>query len=172
VSSDETKGEASPGAHEDRGVPLVGELAPDFTLPDERGEAVHLRDFLGKQVVLYFYPKDDTPGCTVEACGFRDAWQEMQAEGTLVLGISRDSVKSHQKFATKYGLPFTLLADVDGNVSRLYGVWVQKQRYGRSYMSVARTTFYIRPDGRVGHVWTNVKPEGHALRVFEFVSKN
>ena len=181
MPSDKTSGEPtanvqnsqnSQNSQGELNIPMVGELAPDFTLPDERGGAVHLRDLLGKQVILYFYPKDDTPGCTVEACSFRDAWQEMQAEGIVVLGISRDSVKSHQKFANKYGLPFTLLADVDSDVARSYGVWVQKQRYGRSYMGVARTTFYIRPDGRVGHVWTNVKPEGHALRVFEFASKN
>ena len=156
----------------DEGVPPVGSVAPDFTLATPGGEPVHLEDLRGKQVILYFYPKDDTPGCTVEACGFRDAWQEMQSLGIVVLGISRDSVKSHQKFAAKYGLPFTLLSDVEGTVAAKYGVWVQKSMYGRSYMSTARTTFYIRPDGRIGHVWSKVKPEGHAAKVFDFLVKN
>jgi peroxiredoxin Q/BCP len=161
-----------PSNNGDEGIPAVGSLAPDFTLPTPGGEPVHLEDLRGKQVIVYFYPKDDTPGCTVEACSFRDAWQEMQSLGIVVLGISRDSVKSHQKFAAKYGLPFTLLSDVEGSVAAKYGVWVQKSMYGRSYMSTARTTFYIRPDGRVGHVWSKVKPEGHAAKVFDFVVKN
>ena len=161
-----------PTSGNDEGIPPVGSLAPDFTLPSERDEPVHLEDLRGKQVILYFYPKDDTPGCTVEACSFRDAWHEMQSLGIVVLGISRDSVKSHQKFAAKYGLPFTLLADVEGSVAAKYGVWVQKSMYGRSYMSTARTTFYIRPDGRIGHVWSKVKPEGHAAKVFDFLVKN
>ncbi|MGH2484798.1 MAG: thioredoxin-dependent thiol peroxidase [Ktedonobacterales bacterium] len=154
------------------GVPLVGTPAPDFTLPNERGEMVHLSVLQGKQVVLYFYPKDDTPGCTVEACGFRDAWHLMREKGIVVLGVSRDTVKSHQKFADKYGLPFTLLADEGGEVARQYGVWVEKSMYGKRYMSTARTTIYIRPDGRVGHVWEQVKPEGHAQKVLDYLEKN
>ncbi len=154
------------------GIPLVGTPAPDFTLPNERNEPVHLADLKGKQVVLYFYPRDDTPGCTVEACSFRDAWHELNAKGIVVLGISRDSVKSHQKFANKHGLPFTLLADEGGKVAQQYGVWVEKHMYGRTYMSTARTTFYIRPDGRIGHVWERVKPEGHAQKVLDFLEKN
>ncbi|MGZ3637970.1 MAG: thioredoxin-dependent thiol peroxidase [Ktedonobacterales bacterium] len=152
-------------------VPEAGEQAPDFTLPSSTGEPIHLADLRGKQVVLYFYPKDDTPGCTTEACGFRDAWQEMEAAGIVVLGISRDSVKSHQKFANKYGLPFTLLSDEDGSVAQQYGVWVEKSMYGKTYMSMARTTFYIRPNGKIGHVWEQVKPGGHAQKVFEYLQK-
>lgn len=154
------------------GIPLVGAPAPDFTLPNEQGQPVCLADLQGKQVVLYFYPKDDTPGCTVEACGFRDAWHLMREKGIVVLGLSRDSVKSHQKFAAKYGLPFTLLADEGGAVAQKYGVWVEKSMYGKRYMSTARTTFYIRPDGRVGHVWEQVKPEGHAQKVLDYLDKN
>jgi thioredoxin-dependent peroxiredoxin len=152
-------------------VPEVGDPAPDFTLPDAESNPVHLADLRGKRVVLYFYPKDDTPGCTTEACSFRDAWQELEADGVVVLGISKDSPKSHQKFARKYGLPFTLLADESTEVAQAYGVWVEKTNYGRKYMGVARTTFYIRPDGTIGHVWQQVKPEGHAQRVFEYLRK-
>jgi peroxiredoxin Q/BCP len=153
-------------------MPVVGEPAPDFTLPNQDGQPVHLADLQGKQIVLYFYPKDDTPGCTVEACSFRDAWHDMQAQGIVVLGVSRDSVKSHRKFADKHGLPFTLLADEGGSVAQRYGVWVEKSMYGRTYMSTARTTFYIRPNGRIGHVWEKVKPEGHAEKVREYLRKN
>jgi peroxiredoxin Q/BCP len=151
------------------GIPEVGTEAPDFTLLNERGEPVHLAALRGKQVVLYFYPKDATPGCTVEACAFRDAWHEFDAHGIVVLGVSRDSVKSHQKFANKNALPFTLLSDEQGSVTQQYGVWVQKSNYGRHYMSTARTTFYVRPDGRIGHVWEQVRPEGHAKKVLEYM---
>jgi thioredoxin-dependent peroxiredoxin len=153
-------------------VPQPGELAPDFTLPDAEGSQVSLAALRGQTVVLYFYPKDDTPGCTAEACGFRDAWQELRERGVVVLGVSRDTVKSHQKFARKHALPFTLLADEGGTVAQQYGVWVQKSMYGRQYMSMARTTFLIRPDGKVGHVWSQVKPEGHAQKVLEYVAKH
>ena len=152
-------------------MPEAGEPAPDFTLPSNEGGDVHLADLRGKRVVLYFYPKDDTPGCTVEACSFRDAWSRLQDDGVVVLGISRDSVKSHQKFANKYALPFALLADEDGDVNRRYGVWVKKSMYGKEYMGTARTTFYIRPDGIIGHVWQQVKPEGHAEKVLEYLKK-
>lgn len=152
-------------------VPESGTLAPDFTLPSGDGEMVHLADLRGKRVVLYFYPKDDTPGCTVEACGFRDAWQELTEDGVVVLGVSRDTVKSHQKFARKHALPFTLLSDEGGTVAQLYGVWVEKSMYGKKYMSMARTTFYIRPDGLIGHVWQQVKAEGHAQKVRDFLAK-
>lgn len=152
-------------------IPEAGMEAPDFTLPSSEGEDVHLAGLRGKRVILYFYPKDDTPGCTAEACGFRDSWPELTEDGVVVLGISRDSVKSHQKFARKYGLPFTLLADEGGEVARQYGVWVKKSMYGREYMSTARTTFYVMPDGRIGHVWEQVKPEGHAAKIVEYLRK-
>jgi peroxiredoxin Q/BCP len=153
-------------------APQPGEVAPDFTLPDAEGNAVTLAAHRGQTVVLYFYPKDDTPGCTAEACGFRDAWQELRERGVVVLGVSRDTAKAHQRFAHKYALPFTLLADEGGTVAQRYGVWVQKSTYGRQYMSTARTTFLIRPDGRIGHVWRQVKPEGHAQHVLDYVVKH
>lgn len=153
-------------------VPQPGEEAPEFELPDADGNQVSLAGLRGKTVVLYFYPKDDTPGCTTEACSFRDTWQELQAEGVVVLGVSRDGGKSHQKFARKHALPFTLLSDEDGTVAQRYGVWVQKSMYGREYMSMARTTFLIRPNGKIGHVWEQVKPESHALKVLEYVRKH
>ena len=143
-------------------VPAVGEVAPDFTLQSTDGTPVTLSALRGKPVILYFYPKDDTPGCTVEACNFRDAWHVIQREGVVVLGVSRDSVESHQKFAEKFGLLFPLLADEDGTVVRRYGQWVEKNMMGNKYMGVARSTFYIRPDGTIGHVWEKVKPDGHA----------
>ena len=153
-------------------VPLhSGERAPLFSLPSTEGHDISLADLAGKRVVLYFYPKDDTPGCTTEACSFRDNWHAVQEQGVVVLGVSRDSVKSHLKFASKYGLPFTLLADEEGTVAQAYGVWVEKSMYGRTYMSMARTTFYIRPDGLIGHVWENVKAEGHAQAVLAYLEK-
>jgi peroxiredoxin Q/BCP len=153
-------------------VPQAGEMAPDFELPDAEGNQVSLAGLRGQKVIVYFYPKDDTPGCTTEACGFRDTWQELREQGVVILGISRDTPKSHAKFARKYGLPFTLLSDEGGVVAQRYGVWVQKSMYGKQYMSMARTTFFIRPNGKIGHVWQQVKAEGHAERLLEYVEKN
>ena len=152
-------------------MPEAGEEAPDFTLPDSQGASVHLADLRGRRVIVYFYPKDDTPGCTSEACSFRDAWQELQDEGVVVLGISKDSSRSHAKFAEKYGLPFTLLSDEEHAVAERYGVWQRKLHYGRPYMGMARTTFYIRPNGLIGHVWQDVRAAGHAQKVLEYLRK-
>jgi thioredoxin-dependent peroxiredoxin len=153
-------------------TPTVGDIAPPVTGKDQDGKVWKLTDALKKHVVLlYFYPKDDTPGCTAEACGFRDAWQELREEGVVVLGISKDTPRSHAKFANKYGLPFTLLSDEDHAVAEQYGVWQRKLHYGRPYMGMARTTFYIRPNGLIGHVWQNVKAAGHAQKVLEYLRK-
>lgn len=150
-------------------IPAAGSVAPDFTLPAGDGSSIHLADLHGKTVLLYFYPKDDTPGCTTEACAFRDAWGELQARAVVVLGVSRDNVKSHQKFAGKYQLPFPLLADLGGVVAQQYGVWVEKSMYGKKYMSMARASFLILPDGTIGHVWEKVNPEGHAAEVLAWL---
>jgi thioredoxin-dependent peroxiredoxin len=139
-----------------------GDEAPDFTLPNGQDETVSLRDFRGKPVVLYFYPKDDTPGCTAQACGIRDAYGEFERAGAVVLGVSPDDVKRHVKFKEKYDLPFTLLADPEHEVAELYGVWGEKKFMGRTYWGVSRTTFLIAPDGTVAKVMHNVKPDAHA----------
>ena len=151
------------------GIPTAGTLAPDFTLPDATGGAVTLSAERGHTVVLYFYPKDDTPGCTTEACDFRDNWHTLEQRGVRVLGISRDSVASHQKFAEKYGLPFTLLSDEKGEVTEKYGVWGEKSMYGKTFMGISRVTFAIGPDGVIQHVWEKVKPAGHAAEVLAFL---
>jgi peroxiredoxin Q/BCP len=139
-----------------------GEPAPDFTLTSDTGESVSLSDFRGKAVVLYFYPKDDTPGCTTQACGIRDAYGEFERAGAVVLGVSPDSVERHVKFREKYGLPFTLLADPEHEVAERYGVWGEKRFAGRKYMGVSRSTFVIAPDGTVATVMRKVKPAEHA----------
>ena len=139
-----------------------GKPAPEFTLEDDAGETVSLSDFRGKSVVLYFYPKDDTPGCTAQACGIRDAYGEFEQAGAVVLGVSPDRVSKHVKFKEKYDLPFTLLADPEHEVAERYGVWGEKKYMGRSYMGVSRTTFVIAPDGTVAEVMENVKPDSHA----------
>jgi len=139
-----------------------GKPAPEFTLEDDAGETVSLSDLRGKPVVLYFYPKDDTPGCTAQACGIRDAYGEFEQAGAVVLGVSPDRVSKHVKFKEKYDLPFTLLADPEHEVAERYGVWGEKKYMGRSYMGVSRTTFVIAPDGTVAEVMENVKPDSHA----------
>lgn len=140
-------------------------LAPDFTLPDQNGTFHTLSSYRGKPVVLYFYPKDDTPGCTKEACNFRDDYQEYQKAGVVILGVSPDSVQSHTKFASKYELPFTLLADENHQVCELYGVWGRKKFMGREYDGVFRTTFLIDAEGKIKKVFENVNPEGHSQEV-------
>jgi peroxiredoxin Q/BCP len=142
-----------------------GDKAPDFTAPTNGGDKVSLADFKGKQVVLYFYPKDDTPGCTKEACAFRDHFAEFKKKGAVVLGVSVDPVKSHDKFARKFKLPFTLVSDEDKRIVHAYGVWGEKQFMGRKYLGTHRVTFLIAPDGRIKKIWRQVKPEEHAAEV-------
>ena len=139
-----------------------GKPAPDFELPTDTGETVKLSDLRGKQVVLYFYPKDDTPGCTTQACGIRDAWSEFEQAGAVVLGVSPDGVDSHGKFRQKYSLPFSLLADEDHHVADAYGVWGEKTYMGRTYLGVDRSTFVIDTDGTVKKIFHKVKPATHA----------
>jgi thioredoxin-dependent peroxiredoxin len=148
-----------------------GKPAPSFTLPSDSGETVSLDSLRGKPVVLYFYPKDDTPGCTTQACGFRDTWDEFEHRGAIVLGVSPDTPESHVRFKQKYGLPFTLLADEDHAVAEAYGVWVEKNYGGRRYMGVERSTFVIDPDGNVAKVLRRVKPDGHAEDVLAALAR-
>jgi peroxiredoxin Q/BCP len=138
-----------------------GETAPDFTLPDQDGNAVTLSDLRGRPVVLYFYPKADTPGCTTQACGVRDHTADYGAAGAVVLGVSKDSVEDVKAFHDKYGLGFTLLADPDHSVAEAYGTWVQKSMYGRKHMGVQRSTFVIDPEGKVLHVIEKANPKTH-----------
>lgn len=148
------------------------EKAPDFTLLDKNGQAVSLHDFKGKKVILYFYPKDNTPGCTKQACGFRDNYAAFTNQGIVVIGISKDSVASHQKFADKYNLPFILLADPDHQVIEAYGVWQEKKNYGKTYMGIVRTTFIIDEEGTVIKVMPKVKPDTNASDILAFLENN
>jgi peroxiredoxin Q/BCP len=143
----------------------LSEKAPAFTLLSDTGESVSLGDFKGQTVVLYFYPKDDTPGCTKEACEFRDAFPRFTRGKAVILGISPDSPRKHANFRKKYDLPFTLLSDKDHKVAEQYGLWVEKTFWGRKYMGVERTTYIIGPDGKIKHVFAKVNPEGHAAEV-------
>jgi thioredoxin-dependent peroxiredoxin len=140
----------------------VGDPAPSFALPSDTGETVSLESLRGQPVVLYFYPRDDTPGCTAQASGIRDSWGEFEKRGAVVVGVSPDSGESHAKFREKYGLPFTLLADEDHAVADAYGVWVEKNMAGRKYMGVERSTFVIDADGKVAKIMRRVKPDTHA----------
>ena len=142
-----------------------GARAPAFALPAAGGAVVSLKQFRGTPVVLYFYPKDDTATCTVEACEFRDRWRAVRATGAVVLGVSPDPVASHQRFAARYKLPFPLLADTDHAVAAAYGVWGEKSMYGRKYFGILRTTFVINGAGKVVHVFEKVKAKGHAVEV-------
>lgn len=142
-----------------------GDLAPAFTVHASGGSRISLADYLGQHVVLYFYPRDDTPGCTKEACGFRDGFTAFKGKNAVVLGVSVDPVKSHDKFVEKYKLPFTLLADEDKKIVEAYGVWGQKSFLGKKYMGIHRVTFLIAPDGRIKKIWLKVKPAEHAAQV-------
>ena len=147
----------------------INDKAPDFTLPDQNGNAVALKSFRGKTVVLFFYPKADTPGCTIEACGFRDAYKKIEKTGAVVLGISADSSQAQKKFEDKYELPYTLLADTDKKVCEAFGVIKEKNMYGKKVMGIARTTFVIGPDGKITHIFNNVKADGHAEEVLAYL---
>jgi peroxiredoxin Q/BCP len=147
----------------------INDKAPEFTLPDQNGDEVSLKDFRGKYVVLYFYPRADTPGCTIEACEFRDSFKRSEKLGAVVLGVSPDEPKALKKFEDKFGLPFTLLGDADKKVGNAYGVIQEKNMYGKKVMGVVRTTFIIGPDGKVKHIFHKVKPEGHAEEVLDYL---
>lgn len=146
-------------------LPKAGAKAPNFTLSDQDGEEHSLKDYAGKWVLIYFYPKDDTPGCTIEACAIRDQFKDFQKIGAVVLGVSTDSVASHKRFAAKFELPFTLLADANKEVVGAYGVFGEKKMMGRTYMGVRRTSFLIDPNGKIAKVYEKVKPEAHAAEV-------
>ena len=143
----------------------VGDKAPDFTMPTDGGGKVSLKDLKGKKRVLYFYPKDDTPGCTTEACGFRDALPDFSKVKAAIVGISKDSAASHDKFKTKFKLPFPLASDEDGKVCEAYGTWVEKSMYGKTYMGIERSTFLIDETGVIRNIWRKVKADGHAAEV-------
>lgn len=147
----------------------AGVKAPAFTLPDQDGNPVSLSDFLGKKVILYFYPKDNTPGCTRQACGYAAAYDEFQALDTVVIGISKDSVTSHQKFAQKHELPFILLSDPELTAIQAYGVWQEKKNYGKVSMGVVRSTFVISPDGVIEKVMPKVKPDTNAAEILAYL---
>jgi peroxiredoxin Q/BCP len=152
-------------------MPLnIGDPAPAFKALTTTGDEIALEQLQGKKVVLYFYPKDDTPGCTKEACGFRDQWSRYKEQGIIVLGVSKDSVATHQKFTQKYTLPFPLLSDPDAAIAQAYGVWGEKKFMGKTYMGVNRSTFLIDEDGKIAHIWSKVKTETHAEDVLRIVT--
>jgi len=158
---------ASSAAEKSSAALSIGDKAPDFTLPTDGSGSVSLSKLKGKNVVLYFYPKDDTPGCTIEAKDFRDLMKDFEKSNTVILGMSKDDVKSHDKFKQKFCLPFTLASDVDGTTCEAYGVWVEKSMYGKKYMGIDRTTFLIDSHGKIAQIWSKVKVEGHAKEVLE-----
>lgn len=143
----------------------VGDRAPDFALPDTEGNLVKLSDLKGKQVVLYFYPRDNTPGCTKEACGFRDAYEQYQSQGIVILGVSTDDAKSHEKFVKKFNLPFPLLIDEGGKVAEQYESYGLKKFMGKEYLGIIRNTFVISPDGTIEKIYRKVKPDLHATQI-------
>ncbi len=143
----------------------IGDIAPDFSLPDSSGNIISLKDFKGKKLVLYFYPKDDTPGCTKEACSFRDNLSRVKAKGAEIVGVSADSVKSHAKFTQKYELPFPLISDEKKEMVAAYGVWQQKSFMGKKFMGIVRSTFVIDESGKISHIFDKVKVSGHTDEV-------
>ena len=145
----------------------IGDIAPDFSLESDAGQKTSLKDFTGKKVVLYFYPKDDTPGCTKEACNFRDSLNSITSKDAVVLGVSRDSVSSHKKFKEKYSLNFPLLSDTSGEVTRAYGVYKQKNMYGVIRWGIERSTFIIDEEGKIAKIWRKVKVDGHKDEVLQ-----
>ena len=149
----------------------INDKAPEFSLLDQDENKVSLKDFRGKTVVMYFYPRADTPGCTKESCEFRDTDRKIQKAGAVILGISADTPKAQKKFQDKYHLPFTLLADTDKKVCNAFDVIKEKNMYGRKVIGIARTTFVIGPDGKIAHIFKNVKPEGHAEQVLEYLKE-
>jgi peroxiredoxin Q/BCP len=154
-------------------LPVIGKPAPDFSLPSTDGAPVSLRQFKGKKtVILYFYPKDETPGCTKEACGFRDSFEEFEKRNVVILGVSTDSLESHLSFRRRHILPFTLLADEDATVSKMYGVYKQRNLYGKKYMGIERTTFVVDRTGRVAQIYPKVKVEGHIQDLLEFLAED
>ena len=150
-------------------APSVGDTAPEISLPRDGGETVNLSDFAGKNVVLYFYPKDDTPGCTKEALGFTERVADFDGLNTVILGVSKDSVKKHDKFVAKHDLKIALLSDEEGDVCERYGVWVEKSMYGKTYMGIERATFLIGTDGKIAQAWHKVKVPGHVDAVLDAV---
>ncbi len=152
-------------------IPKVGSKAPSFALPDQSGRDVSLSDFKGKTIVLYFYPKDDTPGCTIEACAFRDDNSKLKRVGAEILGVSVDNEISHQKFIKKYELNFNLLADTKKEVVKKYGVYGDKSFMGKIFKGVRRTTFLISPNGKIAYIWESVKPAGHSKEVLEKIKE-
>jgi len=153
-------------------APKVGDTAPDFRLPDQAGQMHSLGDYRGKWLVLYFYPKDETPGCTKEACGFRDLSARFEAAGAAIVGVSANDMETHLRFKTKHKLPFELLVDADAAVSKSYGVWKQKNLYGKKFMGIERTTFVIDKTGRIAQIYPKVKVEGHVAEVLAFLTED
>lgn len=150
---------------------IEGKKAPDFSLVNEKGETVQLKDYQGKNVILYFYPKDMTPGCTTEACDFRDKYEDFSHLNAVVLGVSPDDTKKHTKFIDKHGLPFSLLVDEDHEVAEAYGVWVLKKMYGREYMGIERSTFLIDGEGKLIKQWRKVRVKNHIEEVYAFLAE-
>jgi thioredoxin-dependent peroxiredoxin len=152
-------------------MPEPGDLAPEVALPDERGTIHRLADRRGTWTVVYFYPEDDTPGCTTEACQFRDLHENIVSNAAEIWGISPDDARSHARFREKFGLPFTLLSDIDHGTAERYGAWVEKNNYGRKYMGIQRSSFLVDPDGRIARSWPRVKADGHAAQVLAAIEE-